>query len=51
MAFFVKTPQISKNDYLRKLLGILESSLACFFLLDDNQCLGETTVVKELGSL
>ena len=46
------TPQISKNDCQRmKFLGILESSLACFFLLDDNQYLGENTVVKALDSL
>ena len=45
------TPQIYKNDYQCKFLGVLESSLACFFLLDDNQCLGESTVIKELDSL
>ena len=45
------TPQIYKNDYQCKFLGILERSLACFFLLDDNQCLGESIVIKEQDSL
>ena len=45
------TPQILKNNYQHNSLGILESSLACFFLLDNNQCPGEITVIKQLDIL